>query len=222
MPTVLASVIITRAAIALSDSDSVRWLRADLLDYLNAGQRALVILKPTAYLLHTSAALVAGTRQTLPVSDNGTALDPIQLIEALRNTAGRAVRLVERELLDALNPDWHSGVQAKIVQNYCYTELDPKTYLVYPPNDGTGCLDLTISATPPPVTSEGNPITLDDIWQGALLDYCLFRAFSRDAEYAADPARAGAHYANFAAAVGGKAAAESAASPTRIAHASRS
>lgn len=219
MPTITAAAIITRAALALQDTASVRWTRNELLDYLNEGQREVVIRKPTAYVRHTNMLLVPGTRQSLPSTDGSAAVDPIQLIEIVRNSTGRAVRLVERSLLDNLNPDWHVAPQAVLVQHYCYSELDPKSFFVYPPNNGAGCLELTYSATPPALLAESALTSLDDIYQGALLDYCVYRAFLKDAEYAADPARAAARYASFLATLEGKAAQESAASPTRLAQA---
>lgn len=219
MPTVTAAVIISRAAVALQDTAGVRWTRTELLDYLNEGQRELVIKKPSAYVLHINMLLAAGTRQFLPGSDDSGQIDPIQLIEIVRNSTGRAVRLIERALLDAVNQDWHAAPQATLVQHYCFNELDPASFFVYPPNNGSGCVEITCSAAPPALPSESAVIALDDIYQGALLDYCVYRAFLKDAEYAADPARAAARYASFLATLEGKATQESVASPTRIAQA---
>lgn len=215
MATVTAAQIIDRAAVALQDTGNVRWTRAELLDYLNAGQRALVVIKPTANVLLTDAPLVAGTVQTLPTSDGTSPVDPIQLITVLRNSCGdgRAVRLIARDLLDLHMGDWHSAPQTRVVKHYCYSDLDPKRFLVYPPNDGTGCLEIAYAATPVALASEATTVSVDDIYQDALLDYVLYRAFSKDAEYAADPARAAARYASFAAALGSKAAHEQGDSP---------
>jgi hypothetical protein len=221
MPTVTAAPLISRAAIALQDTANVRWPRADLLEYLNAAQRALVLKKPNAYVRHSSMPLVAGTRQGLPTSDAAGVIDPIQLIEVVRNSCGRAVRLIERDLLDLVNPDWHTATPTKVVEHYCYSALDPHTVYVYPPNTGTGCLDMTCSANPPPLATESALLALDDIYADALLDFVLYRAFSKDAEYAADPQRAAAHYASFAAALDGKAAHEGSESPTQLARAAR-
>lgn len=216
MPTVTAAEIINRAAIALQDTGNVRWTRTELLGYLNAGQRAVVIRKPNAYVRLGCMPLEEGTVQTLPTADDEAGpVDPIQLIEVLRNATGRAVRLVDRAQLDLHNPDWHRTPQAKTVLHYCYSDLDPKRFLVYPPNDGTGCVDITYSATPPEIATEASLISLDDIYQDALLDYCIYRALNKDAEYAADPQRAAASFANFAAALDGKATHERAESPAR-------
>jgi hypothetical protein len=204
MPTVTAAQIIDRASIALQDIGNVRWKRPELLDDLNAGQRETVIRKPTAYTRLSTATMVAGTVQTLPTTDGTATIDPIQLIDVLRNACGRAVRVIERDLMDLHNPDWHSATQTKLVQHYMVNVLDPTRFLVYPPNDGTGCLEVVYSANPPPIATEGAVIALDDIYQDALLDYVLYRAFSKDAEYAADPARAAARYAAFLSSLDGK------------------
>jgi hypothetical protein len=216
MPTVTGTAIIDAAAVALQDLGGTRWTRPELLDYLNAGQRALVVAKPNAYVRLTDAPLVAGTVQTLPVADGTAAMEPIQLVAVLRNSCnGLAVRLVERHLLDLHMPDWHARPRTKVVKHYCYNPLDPKRFLVYPPNDGTGCLEIACAATPPTLPSEEATIALDDIYRDALLDYCLYRAFAKDAEYAADPARAAAHYAAFTQALTTKTGHEQAESPIR-------
>lgn len=48
------------------------------------------------------------------------------------------------------------------------------------------------------------PIKLDDIYANAILDYVLYRAYSKDAEYAANASRAALHYQAFTAALGAK------------------
>jgi hypothetical protein len=152
----------------------------------------------------------------LPTKNGTAAVEPIQLVDVLRNACGRAVRVIERDLMDLYSPDWHSAPQSKTAEHFMFFPQDPKHFLVYPPNDGTGCLEVAYSATPPALADTAAVIALDDIYQDALLDYCLYRAFSKDAEYAADPARAAARYASFAAALDGKAAHEASASPARM------
>ena len=221
MPHILASSIIDRAAMALQDSSNVRWPRADLLGYINDGQREVVIKKPNAYVMHTCAQLVAGTRQMLPVLDGALVIDPLLLIDVLRNSTGRAVRIIERELLDSLNPDWHNAPQTLLVQHYMHNPMDGKAYLVYPPSNGIGCVDIIYSATPPAAATESESLSLDDIYQGPLLDYVMYRSMSKDAEYASDPSRAASHYTAFAAALQEKATNELGASPNTRAQSRR-
>lgn len=48
------------------------------------------------------------------------------------------------------------------------------------------------------------PIKLDDIYANVILDYILYRAYSKDAEYAANATRASLHYQAFTSALGAK------------------
>ena len=45
---------------------------------------------------------------------------------------------------------------------------------------------------------------LDDVYEGALLDYVLYRAYAKDAENPANMNRSTSHYQAFVSALGGK------------------
>ena len=62
--------IFTRVADTLQDVGNVRWTSAELLRYLNDGRRELAINKPDIYSEHSSVALVAGTKQSIPSDGN--------------------------------------------------------------------------------------------------------------------------------------------------------
>ena len=96
-----AQQIIRRCVETLQDTTSIRWPVAELVRYLNDGQREVVLYRPDAMVTNATVTCVAGTKQTLPA--NGA-----KLIEVVRNAraAGtkRAVRMVNREILDAQTP----------------------------------------------------------------------------------------------------------------------
>jgi len=48
----------------------------------------------------------------------------------------------------------------------------------------------------------GTTINIDDIYANALVDYMLYRAYSKDAEYAGNAQRAVAHYTAFSNSLG--------------------
>lgn len=214
MTTTTAS-ILSRVSSILADVGNIRWSQAELIGWLNDGQREVVLHKPTAYVKSVATATVLGTRQTLPA-------DGIQLIDVTRNmgllglTPGRSISLIERNTLDALIPDWHSAKTDINAKHYVYSVMDPKTYFVYPPSLGTSQVELVYGALPANATLEG-VISLDDIYQTALIDVILYRAFSKDAEYAADPARAAFHYNAFLSALGSRDKAENIANPNLVA-----
>lgn len=188
--------LLQRAGILLQDVAHVRWPLVELLGWLNDGQREVVLRKPNANVVNVKVPLGQGTKQSLP--DNG-----VQLIDVVRNVPGNAVRQVARAILDAQNQGWHGQPAAAAVQHYCYAPLDPKHFYVSPPNNGNGAVELVYSATPVDALL-GGVLSLDDIYQSALLDYVLYRAYSKNAE-AADAQRLMVHYAAFDRSLGGKA-----------------
>jgi hypothetical protein len=84
---------------------------------------------------------------------------------------------------------------------------DPKTFYVYPPATILAQLEVMYSAYPTDIvepidgalyTAVVGNISLPDIYGNALLDYILYRAYTKDSEYAGNLQRAQAHYAAFA------------------------
>jgi hypothetical protein len=199
MGTVTAGAIITKAATQLIDIPGVRWTRAELLGWLNDGLRQIVLMQPNATNTPVVVQLVAGTRQTLPTG-GWMLLNIYRNMGTNGSTPGRAVRIISRELLDAFNPDWHSATASAITKNYIYDLQDQTAYYVYPPSTGTNYLEINYSMQPADLTSESQVIPMFDVYQGPLLDYMLFRACTKDAEYAAGVALGQLYLATFTAA----------------------
>jgi hypothetical protein len=201
MATVLTTDVLTRASTILQDLTNVRWPQAELLGWLNDGQRELTIYKPNACVQNTDVVLVAGTKQTLPP-------DGCALVDITRNTGGNAIRIVSREVLDAQIPNWHLPANAKpTVIHFAYTENNPKTFYVYPPSPGGNSVEIIYNAAPANATLT-SVISIDDIYSSALVDYVLYRAYSKDTEYAANGQSAADHYGAFKAAIQGRLASE--------------
>lgn len=202
--TTTAASLIAKAQKILQDTAGVSWDSTELLGWLNDGQKMVVLLKPNSNAKTSSVKLVAGTRQALPT-------DGVQLIDITNNmgtdgtTVGRAIRIAERETMDAFNPDWHTGTASTTVKHYMYSELDPKVFWNYPPQPSAnqGYVRIVYGAVPTDAASDGN-IGLDDIYGPPLVDYMLFRAYSKDTEYASDPARSNLHQQAFGNALGVK------------------
>lgn len=205
--TVAAQSIIRRVVETLQDNTSVRWPVSELVRYLNDGQREIVMYRPDAMVTNAAVNLVAGSKQALP--SNGT-----KLIEVVRNSGGtqRSVRMVNREILDAQSPNWHAITGSTEILHFMYDPRDPKIFYVYPPAAASGAaLDIVYAALPADITEPaagatftavtGN-ISVPAIYGNPLQDYILYRAYSKDSEYAGNAARAQAHYGAFANALG--------------------
>lgn len=198
------SELLTRAGDILQDQTSVRWAQAELLRYLNDGRRELAIHRPDIYSFSTLLVLVAGTKQTIP-SDGNRFLDAVRNVTS-GGTIGRAVRITEREILDAQLPDWHTETASTAIKHFMFDERSPKLFYVYPPAAAAHQLEIVYSKSPVDIASgdvaSTSALTGEDIYSGTLLDYILYRAFSKDSEYAGNLQRAGVHYQMFAGSLG--------------------
>ena len=191
--------VLTRAGDIIQDATNVRWPVAELMRYLNDARREVAIARPDIYAKTAVVDLAAGTRQELPA-------DGSRFLDAVRNmpggAAGRAVRIVEREVLDAQLPDWHMLTPAGEIKHFMFDERSPRSYYVFPPAAAGAKLELIYSQAPAEITTPETALTAEDIYTGAIVDYVCYRAFSKDAEYAGNAQRAQAHYVQFANALG--------------------
>lgn len=225
--TVLASDIIARAQNIVQDITGVRWPHAELLQWLNDGQREAVNLKPSVTATNAVMLLQQGTLQRVPE-------DAVALLRVVRNlktpvaeprVGTRAVRAVSQDVLDAQNPNWHDPdvfPYTADARHFCFDSTDPTSFYVSPGNDGTGALEVVLSMLPEDVVAVGDPmlaasyqqpISIPDIYRNPLLDYILFRAYLKDAEFAGNAARSANHSELFAASLVAKATNEVAINP---------
>jgi hypothetical protein len=166
---------------------SPRWTDAELLKWISDGQRAVVAYTAGSSSITYVHTLTSGTKQLVPTNGH-------QLLTIIRNIAAdgvtptRAVRIVSREVLDAQNPDWHTATASTTVQNYIFDLQEPRKFYVYPPNTGTGKIEIVYSVMPQELTSGTDVLVVQDIYQTALFDYTMFRAHQKDGDFAAGQA----------------------------------
>jgi hypothetical protein len=208
MPTTTAQSIIDAAAFTLQDEASAQWTRAELLIYLNDGQRDACIVKPDVYTLNAAVQLVAGTKQALPAGSNGF-VRIARNMGAAGTTPGRVPRQVLLATLDLQSPNWHSEAASATVMEYLYDERDPKIFYVSPPQpvSGMGYVDLVHYGVPAALANEAAVIGLDDVLKTALMHYVVYRAYLKEGEFS-NMAGAAAHRAEFLSLLGAKEKAE--------------
>jgi len=214
MGTITAQSIINKAAIQLTDIGNTRWSRAELLEWLNQGQKQIVVMSPSATNKVSVVQLVAGTRQNIP-SDGWTLLELIRYMGTNGSTPGRAIRVTSRELIDTFMPNWHADARSAVPKHYIFDAQDQTVFYVYPPNNGQGYVQLNYAPVPPMITSESTVISISDTFEPSLLDYILYRACSKDAEYAPGLQLASGYLSTFMASMQIKTASELANSPNQ-------
>jgi hypothetical protein len=179
-----ASAIINRARLQAIDTGKMRWQDDELLLWLSDGQRTVVAMAPSASAKTDTVPLVGGTRQTLPVGAY-MLLSILRNVDPTTDAPGRAVRVSSREILDTSDPDWHLHCPAQTVRNYVYDPAEPLNFYVWPPNNGGGKVQLVYALDPPELVAVDNEITVQPLYQTALLDYVLYRMHSKDSDFAA-------------------------------------
>lgn len=215
MATITVASILTKVSTILQDPSNIRWPTDELILWLNDGQREVALYKPNAFVINAAVICATGTKQTLPAA-------ALSLIDVVRNmgtngtTPGNAVRAVSREILDSQVPGWHSSTASAVVKHFVYSALDSKTFYVYPPQPASsqGYIELVYIAAPTDAVS-GGVITIDDIYVTGLINYTLYRAYSKDAEYANNSALAATYYQQFQNLLQGKVTAEAASNPNQ-------
>lgn len=179
----VAESIITKCSVTLKDPDYVRWGKEELLSYLDEAQKEIA-RNPGANVKEAVLELDEGTKQALPENC-------FLLASVIRNwdeddeIPAFPVRITTRSLLDAFEPGWHMCPKRRVVENYIYDDRTPDVFFVYPPNDGTGKVDVMYSAIPATLTDVSDQLELKDEFEPALINYVLYRAYTKDSDYSA-------------------------------------
>jgi len=223
MSTITGQTIATKVQKLLHDETAVRWTEAELVGWINSAQKEIVLYKPNSITSTLDYQLDPGTFQN--VSAKAGFANVIQLLDVIRSTTGgangKAVTNISREILDSTLPDWHSvtatAVPLHYIHNpldpknfyvyalhYIHNPLDPKNFYVYPPNTGAGSVQILVAVEPTDLVALASNLSLDSIYESVVLDYVLYRAFSKDTEHTANMQRSAGHYNAFMSALKGK------------------
>ena len=203
MPLVTSNEIITQVNSLLNDVGFVRWPKTELLGFLNAAQKAIVLRRPDAYTVNEDDfSCVVGTKQTLPE-------DALRLIDITNNGSGMSIRgPYQKDILDNNYPNWYGGKTATEAELYLYDERNPKAFHLYPGVIANSVISIVYSKVPPVITeqqnTDGEIIALDDIYENAISEWIMYRCYSKDAEYAANPNKAAMHLSAFKTQIGEK------------------
>jgi len=223
MATIKVIDVVKRVEDLLQDKN-VRWPRLELQNWINESYLQIVLLRPDANSKTGTLTCVAGTRQTL-ATGFPTSLRLLDIVRNLATTSSKkVVRLISRSVLDDQRPSWHTETGTVNVQNYTFDPRQPKDFFVYPPAtalakvevvyaDSPGAHSLSESALDP-AGSSTEVIKLDDTYLSSIIDWVLYRSYTKDAEYAANAQRAVAHNGAFLAGLNGKTQSDVASAPS--------
>lgn len=225
MSTVKVIDVIRRVEDVLQDSN-IRWPRVELQNWMNESYLAITLARPDANAKSGTFTCAQGTRQVLTAEFPSA----LRLLDVTRNLAAtssyRVIRLVARSVLDDQRPGWHAETGTVNIQHYTFDPRQPKEFFVYPPATTAAQVEVVYTDSPgshtlseadlDPEGTNTEVIKLDDIYMSPIIDWILYRAYSKDAEYGANEQRAQASYAAFNAALSTKNQVDAASAPSNM------
>lgn len=172
---ILVDAVLLNVSILLNDANMVHWTQEELLAWGTEGQVELVKLRPDASSVTVDVQLVSGAKQFAP---DGT----VAILGISQNKDGSAISLCDRQTLDQFRPDWMvtSITPTPSTVTHWMPDVHPDTFYVYPAQGTSpGTVLMTHSVLPPPLAANGN-LGVRDMYQSAIENYILYRAFSKD------------------------------------------
>lgn len=159
--------LLKEAEIAEADR---RWRDAELLLWINDGQKEIVRMNPLATAHIATFTCVAGAKQTIGTSE-------YLLLRV------HSIPPFDRDMLDRFSPGWEAAATGVPLEYYYDPERDRQNFYVNPPADAGRTLTVTLSALPNDVANIAYAITLGDEYVAPLSLYVAHRAMSKQAEY---------------------------------------
>ena len=182
------SQLINQAARLVVDKNMIRWDKAFWVDAFNAAVRAVLAVRPDALTKTEVVTCVEGTTQDIPS-------DARYLIDVLRNEDGPAVSgPISLKMFNDYRPDWRSSTGAASASGYLYDERNKDKFYLYP-GVNAGVKVECVFAWEPTAISESDydsklASELNPMYDNAIIEWLVYRAFSEDSEITANNQRA--------------------------------
>ena len=194
----LVKPIIEACAADVADPDFVRTTTDRWLEFLNAAERQIVLVRPDAYAKFESIRLVAGAKQEIPAGG-------LRFLDAVRNmgddglTPGEVVTITSRDPM-AAKRSWASGTGSTVIRSVSFDARFPKTFWTYPPVDASTpvYLEVGYSLIPPALEDiENDEINLDAVYYNPIRQWMLHRHYAVNTQSQVARARAGDYEKSF-------------------------
>jgi hypothetical protein len=175
--TILVSDVLDPVAVTLLDRLHRTWTEPELIGYLNEALRATAFVKPDMYVVQDAFAPTAGVLQVLPT-------DSVALLDITRNLGGRnrVVTQVDEGLLEEANRFWPAATQQAEVEHFTADPRNSLRFRVFPPNDGTGSIEMLRGAYPPAIHYAAEDLPVPGSYQSAFTNFVLSRAYAKNSK----------------------------------------
>lgn len=188
MPVTKVKTLIDQVSATLVDQNNKRWPVQELIDWLNDAYLAFVTVKPDCLVKMESMSCALGSLQAIPS-------DGVRLLEVIKNHAGVIITAIPRSVMDAAHRAWEQDDATVTFDHYVFDEMSPKQFRLSPPADSGASVFIRYAYIPEQhlitgYDSGADLIRIGDEYKPALMDYILYRALSKDADFGASAQRA--------------------------------
>lgn len=182
----------------MMDAKKIRWSEREAIDWINDAASEIILRRPAARAITEIVQLEAGTYQSC-TPNTAQLLNVIRNLKADRKP-GNAIRIADMQQIDDAEPTWHTK-RAAPTRHYMIDERSPTTFYVYPPAVEGALVEVLVSRVPPKVTQASDSLDMRPEFINALVNWMIYRAHTKDSEYAQGNVAA-LHYQAFADAIG--------------------
>lgn len=195
--------VVQRAAEVLNDPNHDRWTYSNMVEWVNQAISAICRLRPSAHIEKVDIPLIEGAIQALDPSYSGFVRGLYTKVGG--STPGKTPIKGELGAITLIDANWMSAASNDEIDEVMYDPETPHTFFVYPPQPAATTNTLYAEVgTIPPLSIPADTIPIPSMFDTAIVDYVLWRAYSMDAEHASQDGRAAVHYNTFKAAVLGR------------------
>lgn len=187
--------LVTQTRAQLQDKSKRYWTDQELVDYANDGRGLLYEAQPRLYEKTADVTLAEGVEQALP---DGSKL----LFAPLYNVSHphrRNITTVDAQLLGRARPRWRTQAATGEIVHVLYDTTRPRAFEVYPPAAPDTVIRMSYAAPPArfvldDLTDDQKTLDEEGELAAALIDYCLHRAFGKQADTSPDAGQMSGDY----------------------------
>ncbi|CAE6958680.1 DUF6682 family protein [Paraburkholderia domus] len=189
---------------AEADYPNIRWTRGELVEYANDAAGQIAMLRPDLFEQTDTVTLKPGDRQTLP--DNalfyrvdGT-LDSKGQLQGRPYAADAVAARVSRLWFDAIACRDSCAARSKpyVINSWVFDPNDPSSFYVDPPVPASPPVRVVVTLSRPPQrANEDADLSADTRFHNAIIEFMLYRAFSKDEDSQTSLARSDRHKQHF-------------------------
>ncbi len=162
----------------LTDTTNVVWTSGQVQQWLAESERQIILLRPDANAVSEEFDPDDNVSKQLIPFDSFRFLDiPHNVVSG---SPGRAITIIQRSILDDLDPKWHTAEASDTIEHFVYNDLVPEVFYLYPRPNSSARIEIQTSKIPTAPNFGADPdISISDAFEGAMIEYAVWRCLSR-------------------------------------------